>query len=205
MLGGSLDLLYDIGGLLTSPETTYKIIVAEKRGIGSAIVVLVLFSIGCGAATTASVSWLSWFLPKLPFVGDLFSAIMVYLILGFLVYDIVSWILESALAYGFAKALGGKGTFSLTLIVYGYSWVGRLFYIIPALLGLIWQGPIGMVGLLGIGVVLSTIAKVLLQAKGIGIVHELGTGRAVLAVLLTLALKIAIIVGSIGVIALMNP
>ncbi len=34
MLDISLDLLYDIGGPLTYPGTTYKIIVAEKRGSG---------------------------------------------------------------------------------------------------------------------------------------------------------------------------
>ncbi len=200
-----MDLLYDIGGLLTSPGTTYKIIVAEKRGIGSAIVVLVLFSIGCGAATAASMTWLSWFLPKLPFVGDLFTTIMVYLVLGFLVYDMVSWIIDSALAYGFARALGEKGAFTLTLVVYGYSWVGRLFYIIPALFGLVWRSPLGMVGLLGIGVVLSTIAKVVLQVKGVSIAHELSTGRSALAVLLSLAIKIAVIAGGISIIALMNP
>ncbi len=199
-----MDLLYDIGGLLTSPRTTYKIIVAEKRSIGSAIVVLLLFSIGCGAATAASMTWLSWFLPRLPFVGDLFSAIMVYLILGFLVYDMVSWIIESALAHGFARMLGGRGTFTLTLIVYGYSWVGRLFYIIPALFGLWWRSPIGMVGLLGVGVVLSTIAKVVLQVKGMEIVHELGLGRSLLAVVLALTVKIAIIVGVVANIAYMT-
>ncbi len=186
-----MDLIYDLGSLLTSPKTAFRIMVAEERGVGYGLATLVIFSLATSLSTVSAVSWIATYLPP-QLTSILFLGGAVILALVLLVIDVVIWVITSLLAWGFSHALGGKGDFSRTLMVYAYSWVGRVFYVTSALIAAVVRNPIAMAGLLGVGLVVSLIAKLYIQVRGLQVVHEMSGGRALAAALLAALLVLLI-------------
>ncbi len=182
-----MDLIYDLGSLLTSPKTAFKIMVAEGRGVGYALATLVIFSLATSLSTVSAISWVARYLPA-SLASTIFLGGTVLVAGALLVLDIVAWLLMSLIAWGFSHAFGGKGDFSSTLMVYAYSWVGRVFYVVPALIAALLANPIVMAGLLGIGLILEFIAKLVIQVRGLQVVHELSGGKALAVALLAVIL-----------------
>lgn len=186
-----MDLIYDLGSLLTSPKTAFKIMVAEGRGVGYALATLVIFSLATSLSTISAISWIVGYLPA-PLTSMIFFGGAVVMAGALLVIDIIAWLLMSLIAWGFSHAFGGKGDFSSTLMVYAYSWVGRVFYVVPALIAALLANPIAMAGLLGIGLILEFIAKLVIQVRGLQVVHELSGGKALAAALLAVILLLLV-------------
>ena len=186
-----MDLIYDLGSLLTSPKTAFKIMVAEGRGVGYALATLVIFSLATSLSTISAISWVAGYLPA-PLTSLIFFGGAVVAAGALLVVDIIAWLLMSLIAWGFSHAFGGKGDFTNTLIVYAYSWVGRIFYVVPALIAALLANPIAMAGLLGIGLVLEFIAKLVIQVRGLQVVHELSGGKALAVALLAVILLLLV-------------
>lgn len=186
-----MDLIYDLGSLLTSPKTAFKIMVAEGRGVGYALATLVIFSLATSLSTVSAISWIAGYLPA-PLTSILFFGGVVMLAGTLLVIDIIAWLLMSLIAWGFSQAFGGEGEFSSTLMIYAYSWVGRVFYVVPALIAALLTNPIAVAGLLGTGLILEFIAKLVIQVRGLQVVHELSGGKALATALLSVILLLLV-------------
>ncbi len=185
--GETVDLIYDLGSLLTSPKTAFKIMAAEDRGVGYALATLVIFSLATSLSTISALSWIGRYLPA-PLTSMIFLGGAILAAGALLVIDIIAWLLLSLIAWGFSHAFGGKGSFSGTLMIYAYSWVGRVFYVVPALIAALVANPVAMAGLLGIGLILEFIAKLVIQVRGLQVVHEISDGKALAAALLAVIL-----------------
>jgi len=188
-----MDFIYDLGSLITSPKTAFKIMAAEGRGLGYALATLVIFSLATSSSTISAASWITQYVPA-PITSLVLlsgAAIMAGVLL---VIDIIAWLLMSLIAWGLSHAFGGKGSFSDTLMVYAYSWVGRVFYVVPALITAILASPIAMAGFLGVGLVLEFIAKLIIQVRGLQVIHGLSGGKALVVALLAVILLLLIMV-----------
>ncbi len=197
MWGESLDLVYDLGGLLTSPRTTFRIMRAEGRGLGYAVLVLCLFS----AATAVSVSTAFFYGLAMPYLGAFAGVAAYFLSLSVpviaalaIVADVIRWLIESALAYALVKVFRGRPTYEGLLLVIGYSRVCRVPLVITALASLV-TGGLTTLALIAIGFVISLILGVIIESIGISETQSLGTGASVAVVVLTLLIEVAVIIG----------
>lgn len=160
--------------------------------MGYALATLVIFSLATSLSAISALSWIAGHLPA-PLTSMIFLGGAVPAAGALLVIDIIAWLLPSLIAWGFSHALGGKEGFSGTLMAYAYSWVGRVFYVVPALIAALLANPIAMAGLLGIGLILEFIAKLVIQVKGLQVIHEISGGKALAAALLAVILLFLII------------
>ncbi len=192
-----MDLFYDLGGLLTSPRTTFKIMKAEERGLGYSVVVLCLFT----AATATSVSTAFFYGVAMPYIGKLASIISYFMSLSApviaalaVIAEIIRWLFEGAISYALVKAFKGNANYEGLLLVLGYSKVCRAPMIVLALTSLLIEG-ITVLALIIIGFVISVVLGVIIEAIGISETQSLSTSASVAVVILMLVIELVIILG----------
>jgi len=191
----SVDLLYDLGGIFTSPKTAFKIMVAEGRSNAYSLLTLSLFSV----ATTISVATV--FIRGLiqPFVGPLVGLInyttliaLPILAITVLLADIIRWLFEGGIAYLLVKVFGGRASYGNLLLVIGYSKASRVFIIATSLASSVITGP-AVLGLVITGFVITLIIEVIIESLGISVTQNLSVGASVATVILTLVIEFVVI------------
>ncbi len=111
-----------IGMMVVSPRKSIQILVAEKRSIllGLAIVILASLVGGLNLAYIVSIKGLGFVGLKLPFLVSLSS---VGIVGGYIILNIVLWLVLGVLIYAFDKILGGKASLETVLLAYSYQWL----------------------------------------------------------------------------------
>ncbi len=111
-----------IGMMVVSPRKSIQILVAEKRSIllGLAIVILASLVGGLNLAYIVSIKGLGFVGLKLPFLVSLSS---VGIVGGYIILNIVLWLVLGVLIYAFDKLLGGKASLETVLLAYSYQWL----------------------------------------------------------------------------------
>ncbi len=111
-----------IGMMVVSPRKSIQILVAEKRSIllGLAIVILASLVGGLNLAYIVSIKGLGFVGLKLPFLVSLSS---VGIAGGYIILNIVLWLVLGVLIYAFDKILGGKASLETVLLAYSYQWL----------------------------------------------------------------------------------
>ncbi|RLG87332.1 MAG: hypothetical protein DRO18_03355 [Thermoprotei archaeon] len=181
-----MDMVYDLGGLITSPTITFKIILTERRSFLYGLITLIIFSIASATATlTLLVSAVSRVMP-IPVVMPLgITASLIALgVIGILIVDIVLWLLRSVLTYSYVALLKGAKRFDMILLTHGYSKVSRVIYIIAVLV----STPMNVIAKFVIPLAafaITVIIELIIEVIGIAVTQNLSTGKAVASVLLS--------------------
>jgi len=179
-------MVYDLGGLITSPTITFKIILTERRSFLYGLITLIIFSIASATATlTLLVSAVSRVMP-IPVVMPLgITASLIALgVIGILIVDIVLWLLRSVLTYSYVALLKGAKRFDMILLTHGYSKVSRVIYIIAVLV----STPMNVIAKFVIPLAafaITVIIELIIEVIGIAVTQNLSTGKAVASVLLS--------------------
>ena len=179
-------MVYDLGGLITSPTITFKIILTERRSFLYGLITLIIFSIASATATLALlVSAVSRVMP-IPVVMPLgITASLIALgVIGILIVDIVLWLLRSVLTYSYVALLKGAKRFDMILLTHGYSKVSRVIYIIAVLV----STPMNVIAKFVIPLAafaITVIIELIIEVIGIAVTQNLSTGKAVASVLLS--------------------
>lgn len=174
-----------VKGFLFNPTATFNAVKTEALGEAFKyfLILLLIFSIILAALTailgTAFTSLLSPILP-IPLLGAAVAIVAVLILIFSIVVGIIGAVISGLWFHIWVYLVGGRKGLTQTMKAVMYSYT-------PSLL-------LGWIPLIGL---ISTIWSIIIMIIGFRELHELSTGRAILAWLIS-ALVIGIIVAMIG-------
>jgi len=181
----------DLGEALLKPRDLALVFVAERRGIGSALVTVIFIGFLYGLALSTPIHAVKeWFSP-VSWIGlaPLVSGIMVFISILTL---LVLWVLYGSLSYLFVRLVGGKGDFTSSLSMIGISFIGLWPSIVVPLLAIVFSPSIGMViGSIPAGLLIGILWMHYSIVLGLAEIH----GITPLKVALALILLVLVIAG----------
>ncbi len=181
-----VSVLADLGGLITSPRQTFRIIFAEKRGLLPAVVVFLVM------VTVQSLVTVSNFIARFlgltesflgGFGGSLSAFIGLLGVAGMIIVGTIFWLILGLLTHAFARFLGGKADIEKALIVLGYAKVSFFIYVILAFAAIFTSFLVSL-GLLIVGYLISVVLWVIVASTGVSEAYGISMGRGLASVIL---------------------
>lgn len=183
-----IDILADLGGLITSPRQTFKTIFAEKRGLLQPILLLLVMTTVLSLVTIANIviRFMGFFSPFMRgFSGAIYVFIGLISVVGMIFGSIVLWLILGLLTHVFAKILGGKGSIEKALVILGYATVSFFIYVVLGFVGLFTNFLIS-IGLLTVGLLISAILWAIVASIGVSEAYGISLGKGFASVILPL-------------------
>ncbi len=175
------NLIEEIGGVIVSPQETMEKI-SEKDELKGAFIIVLLTGI-LGGINTIVIYYSVIYYAMMPEIPPILW------IVGFTIANILLWILFAGIYRIIALILGGKGTYSKVLQLYGYAFV-------PALLVF----PLSTITFLLAGPMISTIVDligavwyIIMYTIAISVAERISTIKALIVVLTPIILLVVIV------------
>lgn len=170
------DLIEEIGGVITSPWETMKKI-SEKDELKGAFIIVLLTGI----------------------LGGIWGSVLYYAIMpeispilwivGLPIANILSWIIFAGIYRIIAMVLGGKGTYSKVLQLFGYAFVPALLVFPLSTITFLFASPIisSIVDLIG------SVWYIIVYTIAISVAEKISTIKALIVVLIPIILSVVIV------------
>ncbi len=174
----------DLGEALLKPRELALVFVAERRGIGSALVTVIFMGFLYGLAFSTPIHAVKEWFSTISWIGivPLVSGIMIFVsILALLVL----WVLYGSLSYLFVRLVGGKGDFTSSLSMVGISFIGLWPSIVVPLLAAVFSPSIGMIiGSIPVGLLIGILWMHYSIVSGLSEIHGITPLKVALAIVL---------------------
>ncbi len=169
------DLIEEIGGVITSPQEMMEKI-SEKDELKGAFIIVLLTGILGGISV--SVIYYAM-MPEIP---------PILWIVGVTVVNILGWMIFAGIYHIIALILGGKGTYSKVLQLYGYAFVPALLVFPLSTITFLLAGPIvsAIVDLIGV------VWYIIVYTIAISVAERISTIKALIVVLIPIILLVVI-------------